>query len=143
MKFYRLFLIIALLSFSFGCTNKKQEVEIEEVEIIGEENNTTIHIVTTEFYKEILEQDSIQLVDVRTPKEYANGTLPGAVNMDFLDEKKFRKSLDKLNREEPIYIFCQSGNRSGKSQLILKEMGFKEIYDMKGGYSQWVLEQEK
>ena len=46
-------------------------------------------------------------------------------------------SIRKLDKNEPIYLYCRSGKRSAKAAQILKEMGFKEIYDMEGGFLNW------
>ncbi len=45
--------------------------------------------------------------------------------------------MNKLNKDEPLYIYCRSGNRSGKAASKLKELGFKEVYDLQGGVLDW------
>lgn len=82
------------------------------------------------------EKGDIVLVDVRTPEEYAAGSVEGAENIDFFDED-FKTQFAKFDKEKPVYIFCKSGNRSAKASKILSEMGFKKIYDVEGGYLSW------
>lgn len=101
------------------------------------QENEKINIVSTEVYKDIVKDANHTLIDVRTPREYEAGTLAGAENIDFFDEENFYEAFDKFDRKEPIYIFCQSGNRSLKSAYKLVEMGFEKVYDMEGGYMQW------
>src|SRR5699024_3233844 len=80
----------------------------------------------------IAKKGEIVLIDVRTPKEYAAGSIEGAQNINFFDEN-FKAQFAEFDKKEPIYIFCKSGNRSGKASKKLAEMGFEKIYDLQGG----------
>ena len=75
-----------------------------------------------------------QFVDVRTPEEYSSGHASRAVNipLDTLNSK-----LDTLEKSEPVYLICQSGNRSKKAALILKEAGFNNVLNVAGGTLAW------
>ena len=57
---------------------------------------------------------------------------------DFYDEKLFVDFFEKINKTKPIYIYCRSGNRSKKSSEILKKIGFVKVYDLLGGYKNWI-----
>ncbi len=99
-----------------------------------------IHVLTPlEFHDVIANKNDVQLVDVRTPEEFEEGHLENAENIDVL-ETDFITKAEKLDLEKPIYIYCRSGKRSAKAALILKDVGFKEIYDMKGGYLHWQID---
>jgi len=91
-------------------------------------------------YKEVVVGKDVQLVDVRTPKEYQAGFIDNAINIDFMNQKTFKEGFENLDRNKPLYIYCRSGNRSQKSVALLEAMGFKEIYDLKGGYNAWVVQ---
>jgi len=77
-----------------------------------------------------------QLVDVRTAEEYREGHLKNAVNICVTDDD-FEEKLAGLNKDEPVYLYCRSGKRSATAAKIMKELGFREIYDMEGGYLNW------
>ncbi len=116
--------ILFLLLFSIAVfTNYAQEVK-----------NTILDVVD---YKEVVVIKDVQLVDVRTPKEYQEGFIDDAINIDYLEQSKFYTSFEKLDKNKPLYIYCRSGNRSQKSTKLLLELGFTEIYDLKGGYIAW------
>ncbi|HET8810741.1 MAG TPA: rhodanese-like domain-containing protein [Flavobacteriaceae bacterium] len=101
------------------------------------QQDSTIGLISWEETKTAMaENENIALVDVRTPEEYAAGSVEGAENINFFD-KDFKKQFAKFEKEKPVYIFCKSGNRSGKASKILAEMGFKKIYDIEGGYLSW------
>lgn len=75
-----------------------------------------------------------QFIDVRTPEEYTGGHAARAVNipLDTLATK-----LDTLEKNEPVYVICQTGNRSKKAAGILKEAGFNNVLNVTGGTTAW------
>jgi len=76
------------------------------------------------------------VLDIRTPEEFAEGHIPDAKNVDFFS-KSFRETLEKLDKDAPIVMHCQSGGRSGQALPIFKEMGFTKVFHMNGGFSAW------
>jgi rhodanese-related sulfurtransferase len=92
--------------------------------------------------QELLElkiKGDLQLVDVRTPEEVAEGKIEGAQNIDFRDPK-FKEEISTLDKNKPVVVYCGAGGRSGKTSALLQELGFKEIYDLSGGFTQWKAE---
>ena len=87
----------------------------------------------TTFVQAISSDAAVQVVDVRTPGEFNTGHFENAVNLDFYSPD-FSTQLDKLDKTKPVYLYCRSGNRSGKAAKMLVDKGFGEIYDLKGGY---------
>jgi thioredoxin len=77
-----------------------------------------------------------QLVDIRTPDEFNKGFLEGAVNIDWRSDD-FEKNIQKLDKDKPVLLYCLSDNRSGKAAKKMRAMGFKEVYDLKGGIISW------
>lgn len=88
------------------------------------------------FAKKIETLQDIQIVDVRTPEEWSKGTIKGANLINFYDDN-FQEQLNKLDRKQPVFVYCASGGRSMKTLYKMKEMGFKEIYNLNGGISAW------
>jgi len=86
--------------------------------------------------KEVIGKN-VQLIDIRTPKEYEEGYIDNAINIDYYDKVNFLKQFDKLNKTKPIYIYCHSGIRSHNAIDKLLTLGFTKIYDYKGGYKEW------
>ena len=76
------------------------------------------------------------LLDVRTSKEYAEGHLAGARQLDYLNPEAFDAGISKLDKSRTYYIYCRSGKRSHGACLKMKKQGFK-IYDMEGGILNW------
>lgn len=94
------------------------------------------HLLNNSSFQQVIEQTEVQLIDVRTPKEFSEGTIEYAKNMDFLGEN-FLEQTKNLSKDKPLYIFCKSGKRSEKARNLLLENGFKEVYELEGGYTKW------
>ena len=77
-----------------------------------------------------------QLLDVRTSDEWNEGIIEGAMMLDFYQED-FENSLSKLNKEEPVAVYCKSGGRSGQTMAMMNKLGFKEVYNLDGGIGAW------
>lgn len=84
-------------------------------------------------FKEMIDSGKGVLVDVRTPGEYSGGHIGDAKLIDYT-APSFSEEIQKLDKEQPIYVYCASGNRSGKAMRMMKDMGFKEVYNLIGGY---------
>jgi len=69
-------------------------------------------------------QNNAKLIDVRTPEEFAEGSVKGSLNYP-LDKIEFYFSV--LKKDEPIVVFCRSGNRSGQAKRILEKAGYNKI----------------
>ncbi|MBN1411838.1 MAG: rhodanese-like domain-containing protein, partial [Spirochaetales bacterium] len=76
------------------------------------------------------------LIDIRTPEEFEGPHIKGAINIDYYSPD-FKNQLKKLDRSKKYLIYCRSGNRTGKSLAIFKDLGFKEVYDLGGGIIAW------
>lgn len=79
------------------------------------------------------------ILDVRTPEEFSDGHIEGAVNTDFY-EGAFRDELDTLDKDKTYLLHCRSGNRSQQTLDIMEELGFSKIYHMIGGIIEWEVE---
>ena len=75
-----------------------------------------------------------QFVDVRTPEEYAAGHAVRAINIPL---NELLEKLDRLERNEPVYVICQSGRRSKEAADILNRNGFKWVFNVTGGTNEW------
>ena len=87
-------------------------------------------------FQEWMKRPGTILVDVRTPQEFAQGYIGGAVNIDFRSDQ-FSNEIGKLDREKTILIYCRSGNRTQAASTIMEQMGFRSIGVLKGGIVEW------
>ncbi|MEM9884841.1 MAG: rhodanese-like domain-containing protein [Bacteroidota bacterium] len=122
---YRLF-PFCVLAFAISCAAPEQEQVAEKVD-------------AATFSEKLASLEEVQLVDVRTPEEYANGAIQNAININFYDES-FGEQIVKLDKSKPVLVYCQGGvegGRSGQTMAKLKELGFEEVYELAGGYGGW------
>ena len=96
--------------------------------------NQTISV--EQFDKKLETTANAQLIDVRTPGEYAEGHLKNAVNVNY-NAADFEAQLGKLNKNRPVLVYCLSGGRSSRAADKMKDMGFSEVYNMDGGIMKW------
>jgi rhodanese-related sulfurtransferase len=83
---------------------------------------------------ELDQKKGMVLLDVRTAKEYATGHIPGAVHVPITE---IGEKIKKLKKDKDIVVFCQNGNRSIWAIKRLMGMGYKNLYNLKGGYRAW------
>ncbi len=76
------------------------------------------------------------ILDVRTPAEFAEGHLPGAINMD-VEDPSFPQMAATLDPSGTYAVYCRSGNRSGVAVDYLAGQGFTSIYHLDGGIQDW------
>ncbi|HWO77608.1 MAG TPA: rhodanese-like domain-containing protein [Bacillus sp. (in: firmicutes)] len=75
-----------------------------------------------------------QLIDVREPNEYEGGHILGARNIP-LTQMKMR--MKEIRPDKPVYLYCQSGVRSGRAARMLYRKGYRDLYHLQGGFKKW------
>jgi rhodanese-related sulfurtransferase len=76
------------------------------------------------------------VIDVRTPGEYAGGYIWDAINIDY-SSPDFKDRVAELAKNFTYIIYCRTGARSNLARNVMKELGFKYVINMTGGYSDW------
>ena len=99
-------------------------------------NTNQIKSLNAADFKAAIADKSVQLVDVRTAEEYAQGTIEKAKLIDVY-ANNFEQKIDKLNKACPVAVFCHSGARSMYAARILAQKGFPAVYNLKGGIVCW------
>ncbi len=84
--------------------------------------------------RELDQKKGVTLLDVRTNKEYGEGHIPGAIHIPLTE---IGDKVKKLKKDKEIVVFCQNGNRSIWAIKRLMSMGYKNLYNLKGGYRAW------
>ncbi len=120
---FRLFVIMNIFLLTPGITESMAQ-------------NAQVKNVSAEDFSKIIKDGKGQLVDIRTPQEYNAGHIKGAVMIDFYSPD-FKNKMAGLDRNKPVYIYCRSGNRSSHAAIMLQQLGFKEIVNLKYGITDW------
>lgn len=88
-----------------------------------------------EFAQLLKEQPGI-IIDVRTAGEVSQGTLENAQHIDIL-QADFMKKVNELDKEKAVYVYCKKGGRSANATEKMVNAGFKNVYNLLGGYDGW------
>lgn len=111
--------------------------KVHNYEVVTERSaQKVIELASAEAFKEKINGKEVQLIDIRTPKEYNDGHLINALNINFYDDN-FIEQMNKLNKDKAVYMYCRTGRRTGLAAKKLKKEGFKKIVDLKDGITAW------
>ena len=86
--------------------------------------------------QENTDNPDFSIIDVRTPEEYKEGHLKGAVNIN-LNSETFREDIAQLDRSKTYLIYCRSGRRSARAVRIMQKLEFTNIIHMVNGIIEW------
>jgi phage shock protein E len=125
MKVTLFFLLLFQIILFDSCTMKYQEIYPDELEEIISSSENSDHV----------------LLDVRTPQEFNQGHIPGAVLIDIYDPQ-FKQKVGQLDKDKTYYVVCRSGNRSGKACEVMYDMGFRSLFNVERGMLEWMGEVE-
>jgi thioredoxin len=89
-----------------------------------------------DFFDKLNATQKAQLIDVRTPEEFQEGSIANAINIDW-NGSDFVNQLASLDKNAPVFIYCLSGGRSAEASQALLDNGFQEVYELKGGFMAW------
>jgi len=132
---------LAISLMAVSCSESSENSSLNKTELVEKSNSVNLEqeniakdVNAAEF--ETLIQSGGLLIDVRTPGEVANGAIEGNKNINF-NSPSFKSDIEKLDRNVQVLVYCASGGRSGRAMGMMKDMGFKEVYNLNGGYNGW------
>ena len=77
------------------------------------------------------------IIDVRTPQEFNDGFIRNSVNINIYDSNDFIEKVQSFSMKDEIYLYCKSGGRSSAACQIMAQLGFENVYNLKGGITDW------
>jgi rhodanese-related sulfurtransferase len=126
MKLVRIAWILLWCIGLFSCKQSSQQ-----------QGQTANELLPAEAFQQQLQKaQAPQLIDVRTPEEFATGHIAGAVNMDY-NSDDFEAQIAKLDKSQPVFVYCLSGGRSGSAAALMQELGFAKVYGLDKGMMAW------
>ena len=91
----------------------------------------------------VLAQDSVILIDVRTPGEVQQGFIPEADLFIDYRSSSFQSKIKELDPSFTYVMYCRSGGRSGQASSFMVQNGFSQVYNLQGGVLQYSGELQK
>ncbi|RYY22101.1 MAG: thioredoxin [Chitinophagaceae bacterium] len=104
--------------------------------IIACQSDSRKTAVDPQRFEAALAADSVQLLDVRTPKEFQAGHLENALQADWTNQAEFKERISHLDKSKPVFVYCGTGNRSASAGDLLIAQGFT-VTEMNGGFNAW------
>ncbi|MDN4186499.1 MAG: rhodanese-like domain-containing protein [Dehalococcoides mccartyi] len=107
---------------------------------VDDANLPSVQNISVAEAKALIDRNAVSadfiILDVRTPSEYAQGHIPGAVNLDYY--ASFEASLSAFDKTKTYLVYCRTGNRSASAARLMLDNGFAAIYNMQGGINAWI-----
>lgn len=120
---------------SIGCASEGSAAE-SRMEEAQPDLTVARDISDVELMALLNDRPDLLLVDVRTDREWQKGHIGGACFLDFLEDD-FRERAASLPKDRPIAVYCAAGGRSADAMAFLSNAGFKEVYNLRGGFYGW------
>jgi len=98
---------------------------------------TKTALTPDEFEKEITTKQNIQILDVRTPKEFFSGHIKNALQADWNDKAEFERRLAFVDKAKPVYVYCLAGGRSAAAADKMRKAGYTNVFELSGGTNAW------
>ena len=102
----------------------------------GQSSKSVTLIDKKTFAKKLEATENAQLLDVRSPGEYAENHIENSKNINW-NGTDFIVNVEKLDKLKPVFVYCKVGGRSKQACEKLSQLGFIEIYDLQGGILKW------
>lgn len=118
---YFLFFVCAFAFGMMACSSKSQD---------------HFKNLSADEFERLIQDDSIQVVDVRTVAEYSKGHIGRSININVLDENFAAHADELLEKERPVAVYCRSGKRSRDAARLLDKKGFR-VYNLDKGFEGW------
>ncbi len=99
-------------------------------------SSTVTNLNSNDFASKIADQ-SVVVLDVRTPAEFSAGHIDRAINID-VDASTFTGEIAKLDKTKTYAVYCHSGRRSGIATSQMAKSGFTHIFNLTNGMSDWL-----
>ncbi|MBW7953092.1 MAG: redoxin domain-containing protein [Chitinophagaceae bacterium] len=103
---------------------------------VGQSQKANMQLNVNEFSEKIKALPTALILDVRTADEFSKGHLENAINIDWYSAE-FKNRISVFDKTKPVMVYCLSGGRSAEAANVLRNEGFKEVYEMNGGIMKW------
>src|SRR5690606_19658407 len=136
MSKYNLFCLFTISLLVISCKPKSSDPSAELIESTSAQAEVISNLSVDEANILIKSNPHLVIIDVRTPREVAEGKIDGALEMD-VHAPDFANKISSLNKDAEYLLYCKVGGRSAHAADIMEKDGFKRIYNMVGGYDGW------
>lgn len=126
--------LVLSVTFLTGCSSAGTDAPAPPA-AASQQQPSGVELVSPAGFQQAIEGGA-ELIDVRTPEEFAAGHIEGAVNID-IASSDFATRISQLDPKKTYAVYCHSGNRSGVATTQMANSGFTNVYDLDGGIIAW------
>ena len=95
------------------------------------------HALKSQDFLDSINKNSPQILDVRTEKEYQSGHIKNALLADWNAPEEFARRINFIDKKKPVFVYCLAGGRSAAAASSMREQGFEQVIELKGGMNAW------
>jgi len=117
--------------------NKKLQETLAKGELKGAAVAGKSHQIGVDEFEKLAKSGKVTVVDVRTAKEFAQGHIEGAINVDWKNRHFAKEAIKNITNDKPAAIYCRSGNRATRAMFAMAALGFNEVYNLNKGMKSW------
>lgn len=104
----------------------------------AQHSDSSVFISLEIFEQKLRQSHNPQILDVRSSREFSENHLKGAINLNASDEETFKKGIETLDKQRPVFVYSINNGRSGVVAGKLRAQGFAEVYELPGGLAHWI-----
>ena len=105
--------------------------------LAGCSSSSAVSTVNAQDFATTISDSNVVILDVRTPGEYAEGHIDGAINID-VESGTFESAIAGLDKSATYAVYCRSGRRSAIATDSMASLGFAKLYNLDGGTGAWM-----
>lgn len=94
-------------------------------------------LIQNEWASQLKNDGNAVILDVRTLAEVEEGMIPNALHIDIYKGQGFIDEVSQLETSKNYYVYCRAGSRSAQACALMNQLGFKNTYNLLGGFSEW------
>jgi len=93
--------------------------------------------ISPDQFEKALTGNNVQILDVRTAKEFKTGHIKNALQADWTQQEQFLDRVQYVDKDKPVYIYCLVGGRSAAAADWMRKNGYKQVTELSGGINAW------
>ena len=141
MNFTQFLLFVTTLLLTWNCSSAQKQEQRTSQQAQPEVASPSVPFqnISVSTFKEKMDGEDVVILDVRTPQEISQGKIGDALEINVL-ESDFMNKVQELDPNKTYLVYCKVGGRSSRACDMMAKAGFKNLYNLDGGYTAWEAE---
>lgn len=101
------------------------------------EDSNSVETIPINQFRQKVKSGRYTIIDIRTPEEFNEGHIEGAINIDYY-KSSFKDKIAQLDKDKKYLFYCRTGTRTSSALNLFKQLNFNEAYELQGGIKNWL-----